>query len=148
MQELLNGYDLIGLIIDSLLTQRQSQSMADRRKQMDVHRSLFLAAAQCLSINGNALQRPSSRGFLQDTLCPLPDLLIKSFLVETTKDRVKRSYTRGFSVLETQSQRQIGAIMLSPFRHGPVTSVSAENGGAREAQDGSQTMSLALILPK
>src|SRR5206468_528029 len=118
----------------------------DRRKQMNIHSSLFLTAAQSLSINGNALQRAGRRGFLQNTLGPLPDLLIKSFLVQTPKDRVKRSNTRGFSVLEPQSQRQFGAIMLSPFRHGAVTSVSAQNCGAREAEYGSQAMPLALIL--
>src|SRR5690348_15165333 len=111
MQELLDGGDIIGLVIDGLLTQGQSQSMADRRKQMDIHRSLFLTAAQSLSINGNALQRPGSRGFLQNALGPLPDLPIKSLLVETPKNGVERSHTRGFSILEPQSQREFSAIM-------------------------------------
>ena len=116
--------DLIGLDVDRLLVQRQTEVVGKGRQQMDPRRALFARAPQRFPIEGDGGLSPRGRrgGTADDALGPGAQFRFEGVVIHVSKDGVERCGARG-PVGKTQRMREPRAVIVSPFGDGTVAAI-------------------------
>lgn len=144
---------------------QQHQAVADRRQEMHVAGALALAAAQRLTVQGDAPQRLTVRSQApqrgsgrtlggrrlpgqvgQHTLGPPGQRHLQGLLVQPREDGVQSPHGGCLAAGEAQGTGQVTPVAPAPLGHRAVTLVATESGGTGQGEDGGQRVAQALRL--